>query len=427
MPQKSIESLLEEKIGLSADAIGPETITKAVRARMRALGLSDSEAYLSLVKTSKQEWEGLIESVVVPETWFFRNRKSFTYLGRYVKREWLPEHTGDVLRVLSMASSTGEEPYSIAMVLLDAGLPKRRFCVVAADISQKALNKAKLGFYGPECFRGNHLSFRERYFEATSQGYQLDPSVMVAVDFIKGNVLDGQFLAGDTPYDIIFCRNLLIYLSPLARKRVMRVVDRLLGKTGIFFVGHAERPLITGSGLQLIRQHGVFAFSRAAGPQIPKDNAQSKVRVKFERRREDPDKSSTSPPSGRPKENSSAGHAPYPLRERRQPPTKEVKLLEQARKLADEGILDEARRLCEKCLDQNAVHVQAHYLKGLICLATDNEKEAEECLDKTLYLDPDHLDALNHLALIAEHRGDGDRAAQLRQRVKRIREREGAD
>ncbi len=136
MPRKHIESLLEKEIGLSPESIGPETIAKAVQGRMRANGLMETSAYLSLLRRSTAEWDELVETVVVPETWFFRNRESFTFLGIWAKHKWLSKHKDNVLRVLSIASSTGEEPYSIAMALLDAGLSEKRFSIVSADISK---------------------------------------------------------------------------------------------------------------------------------------------------------------------------------------------------------------------------------------------------------------------------------------------------
>jgi chemotaxis protein methyltransferase WspC len=430
MPRKHIESLLEKEIGLSPESIGPETIAKAVQARMRATGLMETSAYLNLLRRSTAEWDELVETVVVPETWFFRNKESFTFLGLWAKRKWLSKHKGNVLRVLSMASSTGEEPYSIAMALLDAGLSERRFSIVSADISKNALRKAGLGFYGPASFRGNDISFRERYFDATSDGYQLHFSVLKTVHFVRKNVLSNQFLSEDSPYDIIFCRNLLIYLSPLARQKVMGIINRLLAKTGIFFVGHAERQLVTAPGLQLIKEPGVFAFCRAVDSDVSKAPARPKPRVKFERRRHRNEKASHARrahaiPDSAKRPEDPVGNNSYPVTNRRQPSTKKMELLDQARQRADKGDLEEAIRLCGEVLDQDTTHAQAHYLRGLICLAMDNEEDAGKWLGKAVYLDPEHHDALNHLALIAEHRGDGKTSTQLRQRVKRLRRKEG--
>ncbi|MEA2039412.1 MAG: CheR family methyltransferase [Thermodesulfobacteriota bacterium] len=424
MSLKIIESLLEKKIGLSPDAVGPDTIAKAIRRRMNDCGLSDSKAYLACLRTSKQEWEELTEAVVVPETWFFRNKESFDFLGGYVKENWLPENKGRVLRVLSIASSTGEEPYSIVMCLMNAGLPQDCLYVDATDISNRALDKAKQGLYGQESFRGKDLWFRSEYFERTADGYQIGPTLRSTVNFLEGNLLDAGFLVGEAPYDIIFCRNLLIYLSLSARKQAMQVVDRLLVRTGILFVGHAERPSATDCGFEWICRPGVFAFRRQADSPKPWDRVKPGVPLRFERGWHKTESSSGTGTAGTGQailfRNANVANSVPPPQDRRKPSNKEVTLLDEARRLADEGFLVEAIDLCDKCLKEKATQVQGHFLKGLICLAVDDETSAEECLNKTLYLDPNHQDALDYLALIAESRGDLEKAEHLRQRVQRV-------
>ena len=228
-----IESLLEKEIGVSADAIGAEVIAKAVGLRVAECGLADIKAYLNLVNTSEEEQGNLIEAVVVPETWFFRNKNSFSFLSNYVTGEWLSKHSGDRLRVLSVPCSTGEEPYSIAMAFMDVGIGGNRFHIDGVDISEAALGRAKSGVYTKGSFRGDDLAFRKRYFEPKGDAYQLNADVRKKVRFIKGNVLDVSFFMDQEPYDIIFCRNLLIYLSSEAKRRVFEILKRLLARYGI--------------------------------------------------------------------------------------------------------------------------------------------------------------------------------------------------
>lgn len=431
MSLRTIETLLEKKIGLSADAIGPDTIAKAVHQRMDSCGLAEINAYLSCIRTSEEEWEGLIETLVVPETWFFRNKESFDFFGLYIKRKWRPRHKVDVFRVLSIASSTGEEPYSIAMALLDAGIGTKRFHIDAVDISTNALERAELGLYHQQSFRGKDLSFREKYFDTVEDGYEINALLRGSVRFIKGNVLDISLLAGELPYDVIFCRNLLIYLSPAAKNLALEVIDRLLNKTGILFVGHAERPAVINPGLELIRKRGVFAFRRAYETTKTKSCIFPKPNIRFERRWQKRDRLPDPPavqitPAALPQDAGVKSEVPL-LRERRKPPTKNSKLLDEARRLADQGILEEALEVSERCLKEDAFDVQAHFIKGLICQALGNDKKAEKSFNKAAYLDPNHHEALNYLAFIAKDRGDPDGAAQLRQRVKRIYEKEAKE
>jgi chemotaxis protein methyltransferase WspC len=428
MSLSAIESLLEKKIGLSVDAIGPDTVAKAVHTRMEDCGLADTDAYLSFLDTSKEELEELIEAVVVPETWFFRNKESFDFLGSYAFRKWLPRHRRDVLRLLSIASSTGEEPYSMAMALLEAGLNSGHFHIDAVDISGKSLNRAKLGIYLKASFRGKHLSFRERYFKKTGEGYEINSLVRNTVRFIKGNLLDARLLADAAKYDVIFCRNLMIYLTSSARRLAMDVVDKLLNNTGLLFVGHAERPIVVDAGLEWIREPGVFAFRRTEHQPEQKTPVRIQKRTMLEKRNHKavslPRPRSPGPPPDSPPIPSGIDQTTYPLKDWRQAKTDDIKLLDRARSLADQGALDEALASCERCLEEDAFHVQAHFLKGLIHQARGDQSAAEDCFNKVAYLDPNHHEALSYLTFIAKDRGDLERAARLQKRVQRINRKE---
>ena len=160
MAQTAIVALLGHTIGLNPEAVGAETIARAVRQRLAQCGTSDVQTYLKRLQTSEQELHALIDEVVVPETWFFRDQMPFAYLGRYVMAEWFPSHQHAALRVLSLACSSGEEPYSIAMALLETGLAPQHFRIDAVDISHKALRWAQCAVYGSHSFRGDDLVFR---------------------------------------------------------------------------------------------------------------------------------------------------------------------------------------------------------------------------------------------------------------------------
>src|ERR1051326_8763307 len=102
-------------MGLDVATVGHSALDHAVRSRMNACGLRDMESYWERLQSSKVELQELIETVVVPETWFFRDREAFSGFVKLVMEDWLPAHVGRMLRVLSVPCSSGEEPYSIAM------------------------------------------------------------------------------------------------------------------------------------------------------------------------------------------------------------------------------------------------------------------------------------------------------------------------
>ena len=141
MVHADLESLLRKAIGLDTNTIGSSAIDRAVRERAAACKLADARAYSELVNRSGPELQELIEAVVVPETWFFRDREAFAALVGMTQQDWLAAHPEGVFRVLSLPCSTGEEPYSAAMALLDAGFPRDRFQIDAVDVSMRAIAK----------------------------------------------------------------------------------------------------------------------------------------------------------------------------------------------------------------------------------------------------------------------------------------------
>ncbi len=422
-----IQALLDRKIGLSAEAIGSEVILNAVKRRMADCGCIDAADYYDFLNASYKEQEELIESVVVPETWFFRNQASFAFLGRYVRHEWSQEGGGDILRVLSIPCATGEEPYSVAMTLLDAGVAPGAFHIDAADVSNRALQKAEAGVFGRESYRGADLSYRDRHFDPVSGGHRIHDAVREKVRFFRGNVLDDRLLSRERPYQAVFCRNLLIYLSAEAREKTLRNINRLLSATGLLFVGHVERQLVTGYDFEWIRQTGVFACRRGKGRTAVFDLPRNAPPAPAGR----PGRTTAPPPRSQPKKtafNAFAPECPPPasrflMKDDRRSSEQNGDILENAHQQADKGNMEEAMKLCRECLNKDAFNIHAHFLMGLIWHALDDEEKAEACFNKAVYLDPNHDEALSHLAFIVEHRGDRRRAEQLRQRVHRIRTR----
>ena len=147
---KRIEELLRETMGLDAASIGATSIHRTARLRMKSLGLKRMEDYHQLLAKSRVEWNELVESVIVTETWFFRDREPFGALVRLVFEEWLPAHPTAPLRLLSLPCSSGEEPYSLAMIAreVQAGMAvKKRVEIEGVDASDAALEKARRGRY----------------------------------------------------------------------------------------------------------------------------------------------------------------------------------------------------------------------------------------------------------------------------------------
>ena len=262
MAATEIEALLKRRLGLDAESIGSSAIARAVQERMEALEMTDTHAYGKRVAACEIELQQLIELVVVPETWFFRDTGAFAMLAQLALREWLPAHPEGVLRLLSLPCSSGEEAYSMAMALLDAGFPAGRFYIDAVDVSTLALARAKNAVYGRNSFRSRDLSFRDRHFKQAKDGYHLAETVRRQVRFQSGNVIDDGLLPGLEIYDAIFCRNLLIYFDRPTQDHVVKVLLRLLKEEGVVFVGPSEAALLANHKFASLKVPLAFAFRK---------------------------------------------------------------------------------------------------------------------------------------------------------------------
>jgi len=206
----SMERFLAGLLGMDADAAGRGTLERAVATAMRQEGLTEPKAYEKLCLTSPDARQRLIDAVVVGETWFFRDRGPFINLGRHARI--LPRVDGK-LKILSAPCASGEEPYSIVMTLHAAGLANSDYSVDAVDVSAAALEKAHRACYSRGSFRGQLPDDIAANFRETPQGWQIAKEVVRKVNFYQDNLAAQDSLEGKGPYSIIFCRNLLIYLT----------------------------------------------------------------------------------------------------------------------------------------------------------------------------------------------------------------------
>ncbi|EEF58575.1 CheR family methyltransferase [Pedosphaera parvula] len=412
-----IAIFLQQTIGLYAPTIGFSAIESAVRARMKNLGLSSKTDYLGALRASSSELNTLIDSVVVTETWFFRDSEPFSALVRLIKQRWIPGNHERPLRILSLPCSTGEEPYSIAMALLDSGLAATDFEIEAVDISTKALAMAERGLYQKNSFRSRNLGFRDRYFQLDEGGYLLSPVVRKQVRFSQGNILDERLKAGKEGYDYVFCRNLLIYFDRATQKTVFRRVSELLDPNGLAFFGSAELSLALANGFISAQMPLSFACRRA-GFSLPAGQSNH-----FHKR------AASNQESVRPLSDLTNVKARKQLRPARKV-THRLSLsvtertltdLNLARRLANAGLFAEAEHICRTYLSKKGVSAQAYYLMGFLRDVAGSSFEAHEFYRKALYLDPNHYDALTNLASLSQKNGHEAKAKLLMERAERVK------
>jgi chemotaxis protein methyltransferase WspC len=413
MSLAAIEELLKQTMGLDVHTIGESSILRAVQLRLEKLDQDhDLASYFQLLRISRCELDALIEEVVVPETWFFRDQRPFEAFKRMVQEEWLPQCKGQALRILSAPCSTGEEAYSIAMILHELALPATQVQLDAVDISPRNLARAQRAQYRNNSFRGNELDFRTRYFTPVTDEYRLDEQIRCRVNFIHGNLLAPGFLQDREAYDVVFCRNLLIYFDRPTQNRALQVLRRLLKDTGVLFIGHAEAGLFLDSWQASSRYPGAFAFRKIRDerrtverpdPSLPRRSRPKRAAARST------NPSTVSSPAG---SGSAAALA--------SPAAAATGDLQQALALANRGHLAEAADLCKRQLQRKGPSAEAFHLLALVREATGQSQEAEGFWRKALYLEPQHLEALTHLALLCERRGDLREAQLLRRRSERV-------
>ena len=176
------------------------------------------------------------------ETYFFREQLQLAAVCGPIMTKMLQQHKSvHPIKVLSVPSSTGEEPYSIAMNLLMNDQPVgTRIEVYGADVSERALEVARLGEYRQLSFRGVAPEMKKRFFQQRDDIQIIDPSIQRLVQFFCANLVDASTLAFGAPYDIIFCRNVMIYFDRETQDRVIDVLSDILSPGGYLCLGHAD-------------------------------------------------------------------------------------------------------------------------------------------------------------------------------------------
>jgi chemotaxis protein methyltransferase WspC len=382
---------LKSRTGLDSQSLD---LSGAIRLRMRHSGVCTLAEYAARLQISPHEWESLIDAVVIPETNFFRDRKPFEYLAQWVKNTWMKRRS-PVLRVLSLPCSTGEESYSIAMTLLSTGLNPAQISIDAVDISTQSIAVAKLGQYRSISHTPQYWS---SYWLKTAKGIEILPWVRRLIDFRPGNGLMVLGQSTALPYDVIFCRNLLIYFDTSHRQILLQGIDRNLTRSGLFIVGHSEMGIVPRDRFTPVAHSHSCAFHPMVTSKVTSKVA-SKAIV------------SPSSPVWDPWKPPSSADLDSDLDSG----------FDRSKQLADAGDLVEATLACDAYIRQRPLCAAGHVLSAQIHFARGHATIAEQSLERAIYLDPLNESALLQLLLLREGRGDRSGARSIQQRLQRLR------
>ena len=244
-----LRRLIYEKSGINLSSDKKTMLELRIKRRLRSLNLNSYTQYCEYLFAhhgQKEEIVHLIDVVTTNKTDFFREAGHFELLVQKAIPDIMARNeSGRQLLVWSAACSSGEEPYTLAMVLNDYELahPGFRFRVLATDISTTVLAKAKLGVYSHEVVRPVPPDLQRRYFmrsrDPDSKVLRIVPELRQLVEFRRLNFMDTDFGLSEKA-DIIFCRNVLIYFDRPTQEKILQKLTRYLAPGGYTFVGHAE-------------------------------------------------------------------------------------------------------------------------------------------------------------------------------------------
>jgi chemotaxis protein methyltransferase CheR len=238
----TLRDIIRERFGIFYDDTKRFLLQSRLQTRLIKCRTTDFSAYYRYLTMSPQredEWAELASVLSNNETYFFRERAQLDVLTTEVLAQSL--RPGGTLRVWSAACSTGEEPYSIAMLLLDnKRMSPSNITINATDLSPRALERAKTGFYRELSFRATPPEMIQRYFRPFESGFFVNDEVKRMATFSRLNLLEEKAVAAMGKHDAIFCRNVLIYFDKPTQKRVVEAFARALRPGGFLFLGHAE-------------------------------------------------------------------------------------------------------------------------------------------------------------------------------------------
>ncbi|WP_142849953.1 protein-glutamate O-methyltransferase CheR [Telmatospirillum sp. J64-1] len=268
-----IAKMLKERSGLIVTPDKAYLLDSRLMPIARKRGMKDLTELIGVLRNRDEVLaREVTEAMTTNESFFFRDIKPFDQFRDIVLPQMMQARAAKKsLRIWSAASSSGQEPYSLAMILKEqsAKLAGWRIEIVATDISTEMLEKAKAGLYSQfEVQRGLPIQLLVKYFQKREESWQIDASIRAMVQFREWNLLND--LKGLGQFDIVFCRNVLIYFDQPTKTRVLDNIARQMPDDGILYLGGAETVLGVSEAFKPIpNQRGIYAVNRAGIGKAP--------------------------------------------------------------------------------------------------------------------------------------------------------------
>ena len=232
-------SLIYKESGIHFTSTNRSILESRIKERLRDKNIDSARTYYTAIASDTGELKSFLDSITTNLTRFFRNQAHFDALQHFVVPELMKiKQTSDkVLRIWSAGCSTGEEPYTIAMLLSEILTPPWKFEIVASDLSLKCLMTAKEGFYANNRIEGIPEAYLKKYFDKNDDGYKIHKNIMERIRFDYHNLNNES---GFRNMDLVFCRNVIIYFDEAAQNAVINRFWNSMSPKSFLFIGHSE-------------------------------------------------------------------------------------------------------------------------------------------------------------------------------------------
>lgn len=444
-----LRNLLEEKTGLYLAAEKLDRLEEPFKKSNGRLALPPPGEVLDAITSSSElgrvYLSHLVTAITTHETYFFRTPPHFEALKNYLVPEILNNKKSQrkrTLRIWSAGCSTGEEPYSLAMLLVDLfpDIDSWEVSILATDIDVDALAKAEEGIYGRWSFRGVDPQIVEKYFHSIKgERYRMDDRIRSMVTFqplnLKSDPYPSPFF-GTTDLDIIFCRNVTIYFRPETTRQIVRNFSHCLNEGGFLLTGAAEHSFHAYKDFEVrvfpetVIYQKPYADKKAAPPPKPISISLPalelpKIAVEKAKPRQAAKKKN---PERHPVDDAlqliAQGEVDKALMllaeqvEKRPKDTRISFLLGQIS--ADRNHRREAVYWLSRTLELDPLHLWAHYLLGLLWLDDNKTDEALQALKRTVYIEPNFALGHFYLGRAYKHQGHAEKARRSFTTAKRL-------
>ncbi|MGB7394054.1 MAG: CheR family methyltransferase, partial [Pricia sp.] len=261
----AIFELLEKRSGTDFSQYKPNTIMRRISYRMTNLKLNSLVDYYEMIKNSPRELDVLFETVLIGVTEFFRDTEAYDGLKKHLEILLEDKNPGDSIRIWSVGCATGEEPYSVGILLhelLGTAINQHQIQIFASDIDEKALNFGRKGVYKKESLENIPSELKSRYFEKRK-----DDHFEISKEIKQHTLFARHDITHDPPFvklDLIVCRNLLIYFNNELQKQAFQIFHYSLRPKGLLFLGKSESVGVAGELFTKHDKHKIFRKADAA-------------------------------------------------------------------------------------------------------------------------------------------------------------------